>query len=213
MRQYEEEIITRHLIRLCPNEAKVVFDTMSSIKREIEETVVEQTVVEKKPEIKEPEKELVEEKKEELVEKVIEETVEPEILPSDDTPQDMYEEEMREISTEPADDASEKYIEKPDMEEKVTDDYTPYINELREQIIEKQVYPYAGRKKGIQGLVIVQLMLDENGNLLEINIKQSSGHTLLDRAALLLVKNVLPFEHNTGMSINFRIPIKYSLVN
>jgi protein TonB len=202
----EPERYEVRLVYYTPPEEKIE-------KRETEKTVVEQTVIEKQPEIKEPEKEPMEEKKEESVEKVIEETVEPENLQPDDTTQDMKEEEIGEISTGAADDTGEVYMKRPDTEEKVTDDHTLYVNELREQIIKKQVYPYAARKKGIQGIVIVQLLLDENGSLLEIKVAQSSGHKLLDRAALLLVKKVLPFEHNTGTSINVEIPIKYSLVN
>ena len=48
---------------------------------------------------------------------------------------------------------------------------------------------------------------------MELQVVRSSGHKMLDKAALLLVKKVLPFEHNTGESINIEIPIKYSLVN
>ncbi len=92
-------------------------------------------------------------------------------------------------------------------------DYTPVLSGLRDELLKRKVYPYAARKKGIEGVVVVFVRLGADGNPLEIRLARSSGHRVLDTAAVSLVKKVLPYRHNTGHEISFEIPIKYSLVD
>jgi protein TonB len=182
--------------------------------QEIKDTVVEQTVIKKEPEEREPKIEVLDEKIVEPVEEDFEEKVEPDELYSDYPPHIIENAEKEQEVTERSKEYSNDELGKePGQEETISVNYDTLIGELRSKIIEKQVYPYAARKKGAQGVVFVQLLLDEKGNLMEIRVTQSSGHKMLDKAALMLVKKVLPFEHNTGESINIEIPIKYSLVN
>ena len=181
---------------------------------DIIETVVEQNVIKKQPEKREQEAEVLENITLDAVEEEYEETVEPDDLQSEDLSQVIEdteeEQDEHELSKEEGNDELGK---DPGLEEKLPGNLDAIIEELRSQIIKKQVYPYAARKKGIQGVVFVQLFLDEHGNMMELQVVRSSGHKMLDKAALLLVKKVLPFEHNTGESINIEIPIKYSLAN
>ncbi len=90
-------------------------------------------------------------------------------------------------------------------------DLTQVFEELYNRIAAKKIYPNAARRKGLQGIVLVLFILDENGNLIEVNVKHSSGHKVLDRAALSLVKKVVPYEHGLGKSIMIEIPVKYSI--
>lgn len=46
------------------------------------------------------------------------------------------------------------------------------------------VYPRAARRQGIEGVVVLHLLLDEKGLVRKIELKQSSGHAILDQAAL-----------------------------
>ncbi len=91
-------------------------------------------------------------------------------------------------------------------------DYTLVLSGLRDDLLKRKVYPYAARKKGFEGIVVVFVRLDADGNPLDIRLARSSGHRVLDNAAVSLVKKVLPYRHNTGNEISFEIPIKYSLV-
>ncbi len=91
-------------------------------------------------------------------------------------------------------------------------DYTRILSGLRDDLLKRKVYPYAARKKGFEGIVVVFVRLDADGNPLDIRLARSSGHRVLDNAAVSLVKKVLPYRHNTGNEISFEIPIKYSLV-
>lgn len=49
-------------------------------------------------------------------------------------------------------------------------------------------YPQDSRRKREQGVVVLQLLLDENGRVAEISIARSSGHRRLDQAALSAVR-------------------------
>lgn len=62
----------------------------------------------------------------------------------------------------------------------VPDFYTPPV------FLEKidPAYPPTAVKKGLEGTVILLLEIDENGNLAGSEIVRSSGHRLLDKAAL-----------------------------
>lgn len=91
-------------------------------------------------------------------------------------------------------------------------DLSAVIEGLRKKIIEKKIYPAAARKRGLQGVVFVLMKLDFNGNLIELRVTQSSRYKILDKAALSLIKKVVPYEHGTGRAITIEIPIKYSLI-
>ena len=55
--------------------------------------------------------------------------------------------------------------------------------------------------------------LDQEGNLMELRVTRSSGHKVLDNAAVSLVKKVVPFKHGAGRAIAIEIPINYSLLD
>ncbi|MBI2226587.1 MAG: energy transducer TonB [Betaproteobacteria bacterium] len=48
-------------------------------------------------------------------------------------------------------------------------------------------YPWQARRMGIEGRVVLQVEILQNGNTGRIEIRQSSGHELLDQAAITAV--------------------------
>ncbi len=52
----------------------------------------------------------------------------------------------------------------------------------------KPAYPPLARKRGQEGTVRVRAHIDEQGKLIDVSVAQSSGHTLLDDAALKTVR-------------------------
>ncbi len=52
----------------------------------------------------------------------------------------------------------------------------------------RPAYPPAARKMGIQGLVMLKVLVSRSGNVLEMEVAQSSGYDLLDRTAMEAVK-------------------------
>ena len=75
-------------------------------------------------------------------------------------------------------------------------------------------YPLAARRSGIQGRVILNVEVLAEGVSGQVQIHQSSGYEVLDRAALQSVKTwrFVP-ARRAGHSVNewFKIPIKFSL--
>ena len=73
-------------------------------------------------------------------------------------------------------------------------------------------YPYIARRKGIEGTVLLKLRLDKYGELVGVDIKESSGHTILDHAAVSLLKKACPFRHGMEKDIAIEVPVTYALV-
>jgi protein TonB len=75
-------------------------------------------------------------------------------------------------------------------------------------------YPYEARLNHWQGNVVVRVVIDEHGDLLEVTIATSSGHEALDRAAMEVIKRSCPLAlpQPLGRSrIVLRLPIQYPL--
>ena len=80
------------------------------------------------------------------------------------------------------------------------------------RIRERKIYPLAARRRGYEGRVVIRLRLDREGNAADIAVLESSGHRVLDRAALSLVEEALPFRHGAGREVVLDVPVQYSLV-
>lgn len=80
----------------------------------------------------------------------------------------------------------------------------------------KPEYPKLARKRGWQGRVILSVHINAEGRAVHIQIKQSSGHKVLDRAALRALKK-WKFEpaQKAGIRIasQLNIPIRFDLMN
>jgi len=64
-----------------------------------------------------------------------------------------------------------------------------FAQDVRSKIERKKVYPDTARDLGMEGEVEVLYELDRSGNLLHASVFSSSGHKLLDQAALKAVKS------------------------
>jgi len=166
-------------------------------------------------------------KKKKTVKKIAEKKDEPQIEEQPLKPEDVEEapeEKGEEISEAPQSaavseapqSAAEEGLKAPpaeEQEEQPVIDYSSVIEGLRRKIIAKKIYPSIARKKGLQGVVTVLLKLDKEGNLVVLKLMQSSGYKVLDKAALSLVKKVVPYKHGIDHEVTIEIPIKYNLLN
>lgn len=79
----------------------------------------------------------------------------------------------------------------------------------------RKIYPAEARQARQQGVVTVRFTVDRAGNVTGISIKRGSGHDILDRATLDLVRRVAPLPRMPGSmqrdSITLSLPIDYSL--
>lgn len=76
------------------------------------------------------------------------------------------------------------------------------------------LYPPEARQLGQQGRVVVRALVDAQGQVAHVEVKESSGHALLDQAALATVRGwaFTPGTRNgTPEPMWARIPINFSL--
>jgi TonB family protein len=71
-------------------------------------------------------------------------------------------------------------------------EYEGYLRDLRRHIHELLKYPAAARRRGASGSVLVELILNQRGEIESASIVQSSSHPALDQAALDAIRAVRP---------------------
>lgn len=80
----------------------------------------------------------------------------------------------------------------------------------------KPKYPKLARKRGWQGRVVLSVHINEEGRPVDIQIKQSSGYKILDRAALKALKKWTFQPAQKGgfrVASHLSIPIRFDLMN
>jgi periplasmic protein TonB len=86
------------------------------------------------------------------------------------------------------------------------------LSGLKEKIARHTTYPAAARRRGMEGTVILVIILDSGGNLKDCQVRESSGHRILDKAAVEMVKRILPYPHTAGTSLEITLPVVYRLL-
>jgi protein TonB len=78
----------------------------------------------------------------------------------------------------------------------------------------KPPYPRAARRRGYEGVVLLKVEILPNGRVGEIQVKRSSGHSMLDRSALKTVRKwrFIPAKRaGEPIRIWAEVPIKFDL--
>jgi protein TonB len=80
---------------------------------------------------------------------------------------------------------------------------------------ERLIYPPLARRRNIEGVVKVTLLIDEYGRLDGRTLVQSSGSSILDRAAIALVEEIFPLSLAGGLEkpVHISIMVSYSLTS
>jgi protein TonB len=71
--------------------------------------------------------------------------------------------------------------------------YQDYFNKIRERIKANWVYPRQAGERGIEGELLIEFHIAKDGRVAFIELRHSSGTTILDDAALTAVKLAQPF--------------------
>lgn len=113
---------------------------------------------------------------------------------------------------------------RPDLAESGTDVVTPPLDPLvdtatvrvLEWLAQHRRYPGPARRARLQGTVEVVVVLMPDGRLVDQRIAQSSGHAILDKAALDLLRRASPvpmsaFFTGEARQLELRLPIIYRL--
>lgn len=90
-----------------------------------------------------------------------------------------------------------------------------YLALLRELIAGEKEYPLIARKGRLEGTVHVSCVISRNGEIMGTRVSGSSGHSVLDNAALRAVRSVGRFPpvppELKGDSFSFMAPIAYRM--
>ncbi|MDD5019663.1 MAG: TonB family protein [Candidatus Omnitrophica bacterium] len=68
-----------------------------------------------------------------------------------------------------------------------------YVRSIQDIIYKNVAYPVEAQRANLSGEVVMSLHLLSNGQLVGVVVNQSSGHKLLDRAAVYTVKRLAPY--------------------
>ena len=76
-------------------------------------------------------------------------------------------------------------------------------------------YPRAARRRGMEGLVEINALVDKQGKVKEQQLYQSSGYTILDRAALKAVRKWRfdpGIKNGTICEMWVKVPVRFQLI-
>ena len=93
-------------------------------------------------------------------------------------------------------------------------DYGWLAETLRDRIEELKRYPPMARMNNWQGKVVLKFVVREDGTVENLEVVQSSGHAVLDEAAMETIRRAspLPLKHELGKPrVTFQFPISYTL--
>lgn len=85
------------------------------------------------------------------------------------------------------------------------------VADLYRRLQDHLVYPMAARRRNAEGTVTVTIEVQADGSLGSHEVAGSSGHTVLDRAALESLQRVFPIVHSAGRPLRITVRIQYSL--
>ncbi|MDA3832302.1 MAG: energy transducer TonB [Spirochaetales bacterium] len=75
-------------------------------------------------------------------------------------------------------------------------------------------YPGLARKRGYQGTVVLEVLVDQNGRVGDLRLFASSGHSILDRRAMVSIKEWLfepGMKGNKKLDMWVRVPVRFEL--
>lgn len=79
-----------------------------------------------------------------------------------------------------------------------------------------KVYPEAAKEAEAQGETVARIRIDRRGNIRYYTLERSTGHILLDKAAIDMIKRAnpvpsVPTNYPAGDMLEFRIPIRFNV--
>ena len=82
-----------------------------------------------------------------------------------------------------------------------------YMDDWRRKIerVGNQNYPAEARRQGIYGSLVLRVAINRDGSLASVELVESSGHSVLDDAALRIVRLAAPYAPFTGELMEFGI--------
>ncbi|MBW1706030.1 MAG: energy transducer TonB [Deltaproteobacteria bacterium] len=75
-------------------------------------------------------------------------------------------------------------------------------------------YPKIARKRGYQGTVVIEVLVDRDGRVGDLRVSESSGYSILDRAAMASVKGWVfepGMKGDQKVDMWVKVPIRFQL--
>lgn len=94
-------------------------------------------------------------------------------------------------------------------------DILKYLYKVRDKLQENLAYPLMAKRLEIEGTVIVRFIINPDGSVDKKTIKvvKSSGSNILDKQAIITVKNSLPFEPTPNKKkVVVEIPVIFEII-
>ena len=111
--------------------------------------------------------------------------------------------------------AEQKTVERPTLvQRQVHADFGWLSAALRERIEQLKRYPSFAKARRWEGRVVVEADIRDTGEIVRLQVAESSGHPLLDDEALTVVRksSPVPLRHQLGRAfVTIRVPITYKL--
>jgi protein TonB len=102
----------------------------------------------------------------------------------------------------------------PATTQKTRADYGWVRDALWRRIVEMKHYPAQARLNHLEGKVILRAVIRSDGHLEDLSVKESSGHRLLDEAAMDVIRRICPVPMKQALGrpeVVVMIPIDYRL--
>jgi periplasmic protein TonB len=93
-------------------------------------------------------------------------------------------------------------------------DYSWLLDALWNRVEQLKRYPHIARTNRWEGLVVLKAVISQDGQLLDLKVAESSGHSVLDQDAMDVMRRSCPLQlkHPLGKpQVELRIPISYKL--
>ena len=91
-----------------------------------------------------------------------------------------------------------------------------YSNILRAHIAKYKKYPRIAQRRKMEGEVVIEIQIRGDGTLISKYIKKSSGHEILDKAAMNMIEKSKPFpvppDTLKNSVKNVAVPIAFNLI-
>lgn len=81
---------------------------------------------------------------------------------------------------------------------------------IRDLIIKRLTYPHVARRMGWSGRVVLAFVVAEDGSVRSIQVRESSGYSVLDNSAMATVKIVAPFPR-PPVAAEIVMPVQFQL--
>ena len=93
-------------------------------------------------------------------------------------------------------------------------EFGPYLAGFRQRLQKSLIYPLVARRRGLEGRVEIELVLEPSGRVRDVAVVLSSSYALLDDAAVEAVKSIppepLPLQAKR-QTLRVRLPVVFQL--